>query len=288
MTTPAAILGSETHVMTSQQNGRTYQITVSLPLGYDAPPGADWPVHDIPAQWPTVYVLDGDWYSAMVAGIIRPMSWCGNTSDAIVVGIGYPEDTDPKESFRVSFVRRDHDLTPIKDEATQKAMEAAHKRPVPNGDATGFHNFLKQELIPFIETTYRADPARRVLVGHSYGGLFALFGMFITPDLFRALVIGSPTLSYGNRWTFQQEEAFAKEQRRIPASVYLFVGELEESLTDQTVTDTLRMGAILQGRQYEGFSLVKRVFEDQGHCEVAAPGMQWGLKHALKKHAGSE
>ena len=61
------------------------------------------------------------------------------------------------------------------------------------------------------------------------------------------------------------------------------MGELEESLDDQTVTDTLRLAAILQGRNYEGFSLVKHVFADQNHCEVAAPGFQAGLKYALKK-----
>jgi predicted alpha/beta superfamily hydrolase len=120
-------------------------------------------------------------------------------------------------------------------------------------------------------------------VGHSYGGLFALFGLFEAPDLFDTLIIGSPTLSYGNRFTFQQEETFAKEHKKLPAKVYLFVGELEESLNDHTVTDTLRLAAILQGRQYEGFSLVKHVFPDQNHCEVAAPGFQAGLKFALKK-----
>jgi hypothetical protein len=45
-----------------------------------------------------VYVLDGNWYAGMVAGMIRPMAWCGSTSDAIVAGIGYAEDKDPAEA----------------------------------------------------------------------------------------------------------------------------------------------------------------------------------------------
>ena len=44
-----------------------------------------------------------------------------------------------------------------------------------------------------------------------------------------------------------------------------------------------RLAAILQGRKYEGFSLVKHVFAHQNHCEVAAPGFQAGLKFALKR-----
>ncbi|MBZ0319605.1 MAG: hypothetical protein K8L91_24555 [Anaerolineae bacterium] len=282
-TKPATVLNSEIHMMDSQHTGRTYRITIALPLGYYAPLGTDWPFHDMPAKWPVVYVLDGNWYFGMVTDVIRPMAWCGSTTDAIVVGIGYAESENPMEAFRESFTRRDHDLTPLRDAEVEKSMEQAHKRPSPNGDAGNFHKFIRDELIPFIERDYRADPAKRILVGHSYGGLFALFGLFETPDLFETLVIGSPTLSYGNRFIFQQEEAFAKGHRKLPAKVYLFVGELEESLNDQTVTDTLRLAVILQGRNYEGLSLVKHVFPDQNHCEVAAPGFQAGLKFALRK-----
>jgi predicted alpha/beta superfamily hydrolase len=277
------VLGSEMHLLESRHTSRTYRITVSLPLGYFAAPGEGWPFHNIPAKWRTVYVLDGNWYADMVTGMIRPMSLCGSTTDAIVVGIGYPEDADPREAFRTSFTRRDHDLTPVWDEATEASMTATHKRPVPNGDGGNFHKFIRDELIPFVEQTYNADPSARILVGHSYGGLFGLFGMFVTPQLFQTLIIGSPTLSYSNHFTFQQEATFASASKRLPVKMYLFAGEREESLDDRTLTDTLRLAATLESREYEAFSLSKHVFADQNHCEVAAAGFQWGLKHALKK-----
>jgi predicted alpha/beta superfamily hydrolase len=281
--TPVTILASETHLMDSKNTGRKYRITVSLPLGYSASSDADWPFNNTPEKWHTVYVLDANWYFGMVTDMIRPMSWCGSTTDAIVVGIGYPEDNDPTEAFRTSFTRRDHDLTPVRDEEVERSMVKQNKRPVPNGDGGNFHKFIKDELIPFIEKEYRADPAKRILVGHSYGGLFALCSLFETPDLFSTLIIGSPTLSYGNRVTFQREELFAKENKKLSVKMYLFAGDLEENIDDTTLTDTLRFAAILQGRKYEGFSLVKQVFVDQNHCEVAAAGIQGGLKFALRK-----
>ena len=283
---PVTVLASETHLMASHQTGRTYRITIGLPLGYASSPGEGWPFNDTPAKWRVVYVLDGNWYFSMVTDMIRPMAWCGSTTDAIVVGIGYPEDPDPIKAVRESFTRRDLDMTPIRDEAVAQSMEKTFKRPVPNGDAFHFHQFIKDELIPFIEQAYRADPSRRILVGHSYGGLFALFGLFETPDLFDTLIIGSPTLSYGNRYMFGREEAFAQDHQHLPARVYLYAAELEEALDDTTLTDTLRLAVILQSRHYEGFSLVKHVFPDQNHCEVAAPGFQAGLKFALKKERG--
>ena len=283
MTEPMTVLHSEVRMLSSKDTGKNYRITISLPLGYGAPAGESWPFSDMPPKWPVVYVLDGNWYAGMVAGIIRPMAWCGSTTDAIVVGIGYPEDANPIEAVRESFTRRDFDLTPVRDEAVEQAMEKAHGRLTPNGGAGRFLQFLKDELIPVIERDYRADPARRILVGHSYGGLFGLYAMFEAPDLFDSLILGSPTLTYGERWLFRHEAEIAQTHHWLPAKVYLFVGELEEDLNDTTMTDTLRMGAILQGRKYEGFSLLKQVFANQNHCEVAAPGIQWGLKQALKR-----
>ncbi len=279
------VLASETLELDSKHTGRKYRITVSLPLGYSKSPGETWPFNDTPQKWPVVYVLDGNWYSGLVTEIIRPMAWCGSTTDAIVVGIGYPECRDAVESFRVSFTRRNADLTPVRDEAEEKSMEERHKLPTPSGDSGRFLKFLQDEIIPMVEKEYRADPAGRILLGHSYGGLFGIFAMLEAPGLFDTLILGSPTLSYGNRFTFQREEAFARTHKQLPAKVYLFAGELEESINDCTLTDTLRLAAILQGRGYEGFSLFKKVFPDQNHCEVAAPGFQWGLKHALKKEA---
>lgn len=283
MPQPVTVLGSELHLMTSKNTGRSYRITISLPLGYNKSPDEYWPFNETPERWPVVYMLDGNWYAEMVTGIIRPMAWCGSTTDAIIVGIGYPETGSPIADTRDSFTRRDHDLTPTHDPKVEESMSKFYKRPVPNGDAAGFLKFLQDELIPMIEAEYRADPAKRILAGHSYGGLFGLYAMFESPTLFSILILGSPTLSYGSRFTFDQEAAFAKTNQQLPAKVYLFVGEHEESADDTTMTDTLRLAAILQGRKYESFALVKHVFLDQNHCEVAAPGIQWGLKHALKR-----
>jgi predicted alpha/beta superfamily hydrolase len=280
---PVPVLASELHMMDSKDTGRIYRISISLPLGYNKSPDEGWPFHNTPEKWPVVYLLDANWYIGMVTDTVRYMSRCGVSTDAIIVGIGYAEASDPIEAYWESFVRRDQDLTPIRDEEVEKSMEANFKRPAPNGDAGNFLKFIQNELIPFVEKNYRANSARRVLVGHSYGGLFGLYSLFEAPNLFESMVIGSPTLIYGKRFAFEREEAFAKDHKQLPVRIYLFVGELEEGMDDTTMTDTLRLAAILQGRNYEGLTLVKKVFEDLNHCDVFASGYQAGLKFALKK-----
>jgi predicted alpha/beta superfamily hydrolase len=54
---------------------------------------------------------------------------------------------------------------------------------IPSGNGLGFMQFLRRELIPFIETDYRADPSARTLLGHSMGANFALYTLFHPPDL---------------------------------------------------------------------------------------------------------
>lgn len=281
MANPTSILASDTHGLRSAA-GREYRITVALPLAYSATPDDAWPFAGAAARWPTVYVLDGNWYFGMVTDIIRPMSWCGGTADAIVVGIGYGEDADPREAFRTAFTRRNLDLTPSRDEAEERSMAQRFDRPVPTGGAEAFHSFICAELTDFIENRYRADAKQRTLVGHSYGGLFAAYSLLRTPDHFRNYIIGSPTLAFGERCVFQQELQFARDNVRLPARVFVYAGD-EEHVDDTTLTDTIRFGAILRGRGYQGLVLASEYFPAYDHCAVAAPGIHAGLKFALSR-----
>lgn len=275
-------VASEIRMLDSQHTGKTYQITISLPWAYDPPEGDSWPFNNAPKTWQTIYVPDGNWYTEMVAGMVHPVSLCGRTRDAIIVGVGYPQGDNAVEALRINFTRRTADLTPVRDDAEEQGMEALLKHPVPTGDSANFLKFLQNELIPMIERDFRSDPAKRILAGHSYGGLFGAYTLFEAPDLFETYIIGSPTLSYGDRFVFQQEETYARGHKSLPATVYLYAGD-EEAMNDTTLTDTLRFATILESRNYENFTLKKTLFMDDNHCQVIVPGFHWGFSHALRK-----
>jgi len=115
--------------------------------------------------------------------------------------------------------------------------------------------------------------------------MFAAYSLFEAPGLFQKLVIGSPTLAYGNRFVFQQESDYAETSNSLKANVHIYVGDEEiVSFDDTTLTDTLKFAAVLESRKYEGLSITKCVFLEFNHCEVAAPGIHRGLKHALKNN----
>lgn len=270
-------------LMDSKQTGRTYRISISLPYAYfNQPDGEGWPFGDLPDRWPVVYVLDANWYFGMVTEIVHSMAWCGGTTDAIVVGIGYPEHENPQETWMQAMARRNLDFTPIRSEERERSMGEMTKRPVQTGDASRFHQFIRDELIPAVERDYPADASRRILTGHSLAGEFAAFALFEAPDLFDTFIMGSWAPGAEDQFAFKREAAYAKEHDRLTSKVYLWAGELEEDADNTRVTDLGRFAALLAGHNYEGLTVVKQIFPDLNHCEVIAPGFHAGLKFALR------
>lgn len=280
---PVSLLGTERHTRTSKATGKEYEITIALPYTYvhDGLPGGPF-FRTLPA-WPVVYLTDSNWHMGMVTEFVREIAWCGRTTDAIVVGIGYPQGDSPQETWRAVSAFRANDLTPVHSDEDDKADSEWLNRPVRTGGGADFILFLKEELIPWVEQTYRADPTRRVLAGHSYGGLFALFAMFQEPGLFHTYIAASPYLRGSDRALWTMESEFAKTHQDLTAQLYLAVGELEESAEDTTVSDMLRLAAVLESRAYQGLGITRQVFIDNNHCEVVGPALHAGLRLALKR-----
>ena len=171
---PATIFGSESHTLKSKHTGKPYRITIGLPGEY----------YDKPTKkWPVVYLVDGNWYFGMVTDMIRSMAFCDTITEAIVVGIGYPTNKKKNRSHE-EFSRRAFDLTPIADKDVEKEHFEFTKLKTLTGGADKFIKFVQHELMPFVNRKYRVTPRKRVLAGHSFGGLFAAYALFESPKMF--------------------------------------------------------------------------------------------------------
>ena len=246
---------------------------IGLPIEYNDKPSKKWPV---------VYLTDGNFYFGMVTAMIRSMTICKSITDAIVVGIGYPENRQHKRPLE-EFYRRAFDLTPVLDENVEKEHTQFTKIKTITGGADKFIKFIQHELMPFVSKKYRVSPGKRVLAGHSFGGLFAAYTLFETPKLFTHYLICSPSLWYHENYMFEREKDFSKRHKQLKANVFLSAGEMEENVGSGMASNTLRFTALLKSRNYKNLNIVQKIYNGENHCEVVAPSFQAGLKWALKR-----
>jgi predicted alpha/beta superfamily hydrolase len=146
-----------------------------------------------------------------------------------------------------------------------------------SGEAPKFLAFLKEQLIPFVEGNYRAAASQRVLMGSSFGGTFTLYAMFTEPSLFSGYVSGSPIVTYGHRFAFQQESDYASRHTDLPVRLFLSVGELEEMA--RPVQEFIQ---ILQGRNYAGLDMETRIIGGEGHASNKPETYNRGLRFVFE------
>jgi len=268
---------SEVLPLHSAQTGQDYEIFVSLPFSYRRTPGK---------TYPTVYVLDGNLFFGLVAHIVRILDLGAPFPEVIVAGIGYPLD-ETGDAYRREFVRRRIlDFTPVVDRRFEEDSCAFHGlNRVETGGAGRFLRFIAEELVPAVESEYRADPADRTLAGHSLGGMFTLYALFQEPRIFHRFVSGSPALGYAGSALFAVEEEYARSHTDLPAALFLAIGDLEEVLNmsnplDATVlvSHFYRFSATLERRGYPSLQLKRQIFPGYAHLNIPAPLFQAGLE----------
>jgi predicted alpha/beta superfamily hydrolase len=191
-----------TQIVTVQSKitGKAHELIVMLPDSYSWSPGKKYPV---------LYFLDAYWDVPLMSALHGSLVYDKMMPECIMVGLSYPDGTDYS-------VERMHDYT-------YTAMAGASG----SGKGDQFLDFIRKEAAPLIETTYRADPTNRVLVGASLGGLFALGAALKDPDFFNGYVAVSPAVVWDNGALFKLEEAFAKQNRPLKARMFISAGSLE-------------------------------------------------------------
>ncbi len=94
------------------------------------------------------------------------------------------------------------------------------------GGAKEFQAFLETELLPQIESDYRARADRRIVFGQSLGGQFVLFSALTRPDLFWGHIASNPAL-HRNLPFFLQNHAAAGDAAPT-ARVFFASGTLDD------------------------------------------------------------
>ena len=257
---------ARTHSITStvMNEARTYH--VYLPPSYHIAKTRRFPV---------LYVLDGDMHrTKAIAGILEGLSTetlGGQVQEAIIVAI-------PSSDKAI----RERDLTPtnVNWEYKGKLLERFSNI----GKANRYLTFFNQELIPFIQAHYRVNQ-QRIIVGESFGGLFAGYVLLEAPHSFTDYLIIDATYLWDNNYLNRSYQARDwKPDSNINTVLFTFANNRAfEEIGEVNYQWGQAFYQNIAGHQRDDLIVEKRYFENETHGTVALLSWYYGLKHILGK-----
>lgn len=166
-------------------------------------------LYDSTLQYPVMYVLDGGSQDAHLAKKFDVLTNAGYAPATILVGIPNMTATNRQLNLTPPFMKMDN-------EDEDSAM----------GDADIFLEFMEDELIPFIDSTYSTS-SDRLLSGNSRGGLLTMYSFIRKPDLFSARFCYSTPLWRQNNILVSKVAAFLHTKDTLNTFLYMSVGANE-------------------------------------------------------------
>lgn len=143
-----------------------------------------------------------------------------------------------------------------------------------SGGAAKFLEYLKDELIPFIEKSYRTSQ-ERLFWSHSIGGLFGLYALLKEPEVFSSLLVSSPFFVYdrGERYIIKNTKTFLDGRRGEETFLYICVGN-EPRLAGE-IEAFLK---ILEEAKPQGLTWKFVKMPEESHMSILARSLTEGLR----------
>jgi predicted alpha/beta superfamily hydrolase len=211
-------------------------ILIYTPAGYE----------DTDINFPTLYITDGAENFFIATAMVNFLSRTRQIPRMIVIGI--------------PNVNRMRDLSPSVINGTTDP-----------GGGENFLTFLKEELMPYVDKTYRTS-TYKILFGHSLGGVFASYTLFTRPELFNAFIAASPYLMYDNGFVINEAETKINNLSHFERQLFITLGNepaYHESLNK--FTSFLEDNATSLRWDYQ-------IFNDENHGSIPVISMLKGLK----------
>lgn len=164
-------------------------ITVSLPSDYASTGN----------RYPVLYLLDGRTHFQHAIGAVNFLSNQGSVPGMIIVSI--------------HNVDRNRDFSPVHDPGIPTS-----------GGAGKFLDFVSEEVIPLLDENYRTS-GFNILLGHSFGGTFAVYSLYTKPELFDGIIAVSPYLMYADNRLVKMADDLLRPYREDHKYFYMTIGD---------------------------------------------------------------
>jgi predicted alpha/beta superfamily hydrolase len=210
--------------------------------------------------FPVMYLLDGEAFIELAGGQMRYLSESYKINPSmIIVGIA---NTD-----------RFRDLTPthLATGPDGKPDTSAASPTRNSGGGEKFLQFIKQELMPYVETNYPAAPYK-ILAGHSLGGLMAAYCLIQHPDYFNAYVAASPSF----QWDSEAVLKMAEKMEEKTSGKMLFFCDANEGAAFHA--NQLRFDSLLKKKNITGLKYKYAYYPEESHTSEPVKAFYDGMR----------
>ena len=142
------------------------------------------------------------------------------------------------------------------------------------GGADNFLHFIYSELVPLIDSTYPAN-SERCIIGHSAGGLFAIYALENQPELFSSFICIDPSLWYDDQACIKEMPEFLKNNKDIKKSIFI-------SLSDEKEMGVFPFIEVLEKYAPEGFNWDYIHYKDETHNSLGFKSICAGFEMIYK------
>lgn len=157
---------------------------------------------------------------------------------------------------------RDRDFLPVETPGNDKG-----------GGADNFIDFLKDELIPYIDKKYPAG-GDNSLYGHSLGGLFSFYVMLKEPALFSNYYCSDPAFPWNDRYIISMATTTFKNTDDLNRT--LWINGTEDTYRNVGIQ---KMDSVLQEYAPGELRWKVAIYPDETHMSVRFKGIYDGLKY---------
>lgn len=266
---PSPYYRFETLHLDSSDGKRHYRVQLAIP-------------ENLTAASPILYMLDGNAAVAtLTAADLRVLS---ERNSPVLVAVGYDVAT------RNDVVSRAFDYTP-----PVKGDGRVSVQPVVRGQLGGgaeiFFNLIEEQVKPLVRQRTQAR-GKTYLLGHSYGGLFAMYALFSRPGAFDHTIVGDPSAWWYHGALFKQWESFDKSlaeglridilvgtkprpaNRPAPDDITLL------SVDGREISPRSALAEMAAGLRHHGAEVTYETFPEFGHGDMIRVSLERALHRA--------
>lgn len=251
------------HRIKAKRSTEEYQLYVSLPAAYNAEDNQRYPV---------LFLLDAYYSYPLVSSLHKLLEASQEIEDIIIVAIG-----DKDQSSSTWYKNRMINYTPSNDPTVDQEIAEGlgiSIAEVKTGKASAFLQCIREDIIPFIDSTYKTTKDRGIS-GHSVAGLFTAYSFIYGHDLFNKYGINSPSLFWNNNEVINKMEALIKTNENLEADLFISYGALEPEVIRSSIQSFL---GVLNQHQNKRLSIKTTVFEEETHTSVVSTSLTRTLK----------